>query len=497
MKKIFMFVSIFLSLIIAVVIVIMTNISNNKSTLNETYKLAYKTAYKWNKNARVSTVTSVDGEVTETGLGGKRKEWTFIFGDSGTNNGLAILMNDNKVYKTKNIMKPFNENNTIPINDILLNSNEALKKSISVYSLKQGEDWAIGYHYELNKTNGIPTLSVIGLDNSGYFTKISFNSKTKKVIEAAHKIPDGGGIFKNNTGMIIENNKPISGNGIIISPNNAADKTIFTYYYKYPYSNKMSLCISKSQDNGISWLPIKVSDNYLNILFSNNYKKDNIMYLTTPNSVFKSTDLCNNKKLIFKDNSNEIISFSNNKNQLAVLTNQKLNLSNDYGLTWTSSNIPEKSIGVFLNSKNEIYIYTDNCVYKKRSSTWDKILLHLPVDQNISDVIIENDKLIIAEGNVITFYDTNANKYFIKTTSTDIKKLFVANYSKYKEVFYCEKNDDTLSILKYYNASSKFTEDSIKLPLNSVPSNITMDQIGNNYFSFVSKNIWEKIGGKK
>ena len=220
------------------------------------------------------------------------------------------------------------------------------------------------------------------------------------------------------------------------------------------------------------------------------------MYLTTSSSVFKSIDLCKNKNLIFKDNSNGIISFANNKNQLAILTNKTLNVSNNYGLKWKSSNIPEKSTDVLLKSKNEIFIYTNNCIYKKKLSTWDKITLHLPADKNISNAIMENNKLIIAQDNVITVYDTNTNKYFIKTMSTNINKLYPANYSKDQETFYCVKNDNSLSIIKYHNAFNNFMEDSINLPQNNELSDIKMDPIGNNYFSFVSKNIWKKIGVK-
>ena len=274
-----MFVPIFLILIL-IFISNLSNISNNlstfyetskvtQSTLIEAYKLASETAYKWNKDAKISMVTSTDhGQEVETGLDGKRSTWNFVFGKSGTNNGIAIMINNNKVDKTKTITKKFNEKNIIPINDILLNSNEALKKAISVYSLKQGDNWAIGYHYQLSLINSIPTLTVVGLDNLNYFTKISFNAKTKEIISAFHKIPDGGEIYKNNTVLNIDNNKLISGIGVSISPNNLSDKVIFAYYYKDPYSSKMSLCVSKSQDNGNTWVPIGVSKKlFKNIIF--------------------------------------------------------------------------------------------------------------------------------------------------------------------------------------------------------------------------------------
>src|ERR1035437_4113321 len=107
MKKLLIFGSFFLFLILIIIFKV-TNVSNNlstfyetsngtQSTLMEAYKVAYETAYKWDKDAKISTVTSVDHEQDiETGLDGKRSTWNFIFGKSGTNNGIAIIINDNK-----------------------------------------------------------------------------------------------------------------------------------------------------------------------------------------------------------------------------------------------------------------------------------------------------------------------------------------------------------------------------------------------------------------
>ncbi|MGE7625393.1 hypothetical protein ACQKMD_21060 [Viridibacillus sp. NPDC096237] len=78
-----------------------------------------------------------------------------------------------------------------------MDSSDALQLAKDKYGLKQGKDWATGYHFTLDSIDGKPILTVFGNDGDNRFTRISFNAQNGDVVSAIHKLPYGGGlIFK-------------------------------------------------------------------------------------------------------------------------------------------------------------------------------------------------------------------------------------------------------------------------------------------------------------
>ena len=84
---------------------------------------------------------------------------------------------------------------TILYDEIKLDSSDVLQIAKEKYGLKQGEDWATGYHFTLDNIEGTPILTVVGNDRDNRFTRISFNAQNGNVVSAIHKLPYGGGLI--------------------------------------------------------------------------------------------------------------------------------------------------------------------------------------------------------------------------------------------------------------------------------------------------------------
>lgn len=81
---------------------------------------------------------------------------------------------------------------TFSINDIKYDNSDLLKKAKEKYHLQPGEDWATGYHFTADYIDGLPTLTIIGLDQQKQFTKIYYDTRSGKEIDAQHKVAYGG-----------------------------------------------------------------------------------------------------------------------------------------------------------------------------------------------------------------------------------------------------------------------------------------------------------------
>ncbi len=280
-------------------------------TLEAAFKKASTAAAKWNKKARLVKATSadsIDGSINETGIEGKRRYWNFTFGIPGKEQVALIRIHDEELEIVDNLHGGVEEKQLIENKEVKLSSREAFKMSIGLVNLKPGVIWAKGYHYILQKQDNEVVLSVIGLDEKGYFSRVSFDAKSKDLISAEHKIPIGGGIFKDNKEEVIKDHKGVSGIGLSLSPNAINDKKQIAYYYSDPYSANMKQVIMKSVDGGKEWREIDFSEELSRIEFSRSYTYDNVIYFITPNKIFKTTDYGCTFNLVFEDNENPIIS---------------------------------------------------------------------------------------------------------------------------------------------------------------------------------------------
>lgn len=172
--------------------------SDLEITLKDAINIGYQRAKEWNVNAILTTANSVDETMGGSrGDTGKRFNWFTTFVVPGTEDYVIIGISEKKITlfrASKQTQGP-----TIPFDDIKLDSFEALQQAKDKYGLKQGKDWATGYHFTLDSIEGEPILTVIGNDQDNRFTRISFNAKTGDIVSAIHKLPIGGGLLSKHT----------------------------------------------------------------------------------------------------------------------------------------------------------------------------------------------------------------------------------------------------------------------------------------------------------
>lgn len=102
---------------------------------------------------------------------------------------------------------------TILLDDCLCS--QLLDKTIKEFGIGPNPGWATGHHFLLNIVNENIELDVTGLSKDGYFTRVAWDPKTGKLIDAIKKVPVGGGVLYGNTdgniNTIINVNGGVSG----------------------------------------------------------------------------------------------------------------------------------------------------------------------------------------------------------------------------------------------------------------------------------------------
>jgi hypothetical protein len=173
--------------------------SDGEITLKEAINIGLKRAKEWNVNATLTRVNSVDETMGGSrGETGKRFKWFMIFIVPGTDDYVLIGISEKKITVFRTCKQ--SPDPTIPYDEIKLDSSDVLQLAKDKYGLKQGKDWATGYHFTLDSIDGTPILTVFGNDRNNRFTRISFNVQNGDVVSAIHKLPYGGGLISKRIG---------------------------------------------------------------------------------------------------------------------------------------------------------------------------------------------------------------------------------------------------------------------------------------------------------
>lgn len=157
----------------------------------DAYNLSYKEAVKWNNNAKLYFLTSVDDPENNNytqGCDGKRRNWNIDYVVPGTNMHMLITIHDNSIYNIQHVESAVENNNIINMIDVKLNTPEALEASKKLYNIYPNREWATGYHYVLSKDDLQTIMTVVCRDEDNNFTKINFNAKSGKLHSALHKV---------------------------------------------------------------------------------------------------------------------------------------------------------------------------------------------------------------------------------------------------------------------------------------------------------------------
>lgn len=171
------------------------SLEKGELSLKEAINLGIDRAKKWNDNASLINVNSVDETMGGSrGETGKRFNWFLNFNVPGTEDYLLLGISKGKITVFEQL-KQSGQEQTIANSDIKFDSSDVVRMAKEKYSLNPGKDWATGYHFTLRIIEGIPTITVVGNDKGKLFTRISFDAKNGKITGAIHKVPYGGGLI--------------------------------------------------------------------------------------------------------------------------------------------------------------------------------------------------------------------------------------------------------------------------------------------------------------
>lgn len=465
-------------------------------SLIESLKIASDYAYNKNKNLKLIKATSVDypeKSSIDKGTNGKRLVWNFLFGDVDSNKGLIVFVTEGKIGSVKEVSSTFSTSDYISIDDILLDSKDIIKISRNNYQLKPGVNFAVGYHYTLNKVEKNIVLSVLGLDTDGYMTNISYDAKSKTKLRIEHKLPNGGKFLKNNININLSGNTPISANKVFILPSEQLYSTVITSYFINPYSSFMKPAASISYDSGKSWTNIKFNQEIIDILFSKSYVDDNFAYIITPNEVFSSTDQFNSFKSLLKLNNENIIKAYYNKPTLIVLTDKKLYLSNVFSSSWKSIDIPSETYSTFIDNSGNIYAVTNKSLYVRENEAWREIAF--PEQISIRDLVVSDNQLILTNYKKLYILDIPSKKWSIVMLNNNAIGMYDGSHSYSKNTFYILFDNNSLNVFERKEGSKEWTSSKVPNINTANLQDIKCDSLGNNFICTSAKYEWSEIRG--
>lgn len=418
-------------------------------TLIEAYKLSFEEAKKWNNKSKLYFMTSTDTSKEPRGTydsKGKRKDWNTMYVVPETNKWLIIEIRDGQVSNTKdfNQFTPPN-NKIIDFTDIQIDSSQALKKAKDYFNLKPGKNWAKGYHFVLNKQNSNLILTVVGVDDNGYFTKVIFDAGTGEIMSAIHKVPSGGGFYESKSqSTLIGGYKPYAILGSNISPNFTSDQSIIIWGYSEPSSINSLPIVKTTTDGGGEWKDIYITKNIKDIFFSDTYKEDNTIFFVSENTILKSNTSTNRLENFFEAD-NLIIDVDKHEKSFYILTENALLISYDDGNEWITFNIPKNSKSINIGPNNEIFIFNSEEIYKKDASNWTKVIN--PLKNNILGLEISNNTLVAYSDNEVGIFNINSKTWKIINDYQLIKKVIFDYDFESNHQIYILSNDGSINVL--------------------------------------------------
>ncbi|MGE7921494.1 WD40/YVTN/BNR-like repeat-containing protein [Viridibacillus sp. NPDC093762] len=299
-------------------------------SLKEAIKLGLDRAKKWNVNAYVAFITSVDEDMGGTmGGTGKRYNWTMSFEDSSTDQQLIVMISKGKIIESYEGRGPsFGE---IKLDDIKFDSPDLLKIAKEKYDLQKGRDWATGYHFTIDGEKGKPTVSILGNDRDSLFTRITFDAKNGEIVRASHKVPVGGGLIKARLGS---GESVTSKKGMAIKGISANYKQVAIWGDLKPrvFNFSVQPFLGYSQNGGEIWRDINMNKDILNAWVN----LDNELYAATELGIWR-IETSDNKmnRILTTENKVEKINYSTNNN-IVMLSNNYIYKTVDNGENWNA-----------------------------------------------------------------------------------------------------------------------------------------------------------------
>lgn len=362
--------------------------SDGEITLKEAINIGFQRAKEWNVKATLTRVNSVDEKMGGSrGETGKRFKWFVNFMVPGTDDHLLIGISEKKI----TVFEPIKQSSQDPIityDEIKLDSSDVLQIAKDKYGLKQGKDWATGYHFSIDSIGGKPILTVVGNDRDNRFTRISFNAQNGDVVSAIHKLPYGGGLVSKRIGTDNLTKKGMAITGIV-----AGNKYLVVWGDKKPtqFSTTNQPFIEWSHNNAETWTELQVN-NYVTHAW---FDMDDQLYTATEKDLWAGiTSKIKGTKILSLDHMIENIDYSIN-NHIAVISNGKVYYTTNQGESWEQAIIPKPLYAVQISDNGELVGFTEERkILQKTNDGWNEITM--PNSDDVpEDMKVINNRLFI------------------------------------------------------------------------------------------------------
>ena len=423
--------------------------SDGEITLKEAVNLGLDRAKKWNGNAYLTFLTSVDDTSGGTrGATGKRYNWTLSFEAPSTDQQLFIFISKGEISGTHKGKGPsFGE---IKLDDIKLDSPHLVKIAQQEYDLQKGVDWATGYHFTLDVENGKPAVAVLGNDRDNRFARISFNAQNGDVIRAGHKLPYGGGLISRRNGTDNLTKKGMAITGVVAGNNN-----LVVWGDKKPtqFSTTKQPFIEWTHNNGESWTELQVNNYVTHAWFDMNDE----LYAATEKELWAGiTSKSIGMKILSLDHAIENIDYSIN-NHIAVLSNGKVYYTTNQGDSWEQAIVPKPFYVVQISDNGDLVGLTEESkILQKTNDEWNEITLPNSNDIPEDMKVINNMLFIITQSGIWIRDLQEGNWRKIKVDEVVVKfikkgeKLF--GYTHRGEAIYSISTNDESKSDKVFDA---------------------------------------------
>jgi hypothetical protein len=430
--------------------------SDGETTMKEAIDIGLQRAKEWNEKATLTKVNSVDETMGGSrGETGKRFKWFMIFIVPGTEDYVLIGISEKKI----TVFNPGKQtpDPAIPYDEIKLDSADALQLAKDKYGLKQGKDWATGYHFILDSIDGTPILTVFGNDRDNRFTRISFNAQNGDVVSATHKLPNGGGLLSKRIGT-----DNLTKKGMAITGVTAGDSKLVVWGDKEPtqFSTTKQPFIEWSQDNGETWIELQTKNYVTHAWFDRNDE----LYAATDKELWTGiSPESKGTKILSLDHMMETIDYSIN-NHIAALSNGNIYYTTNQGESWKQAIVPKPLFVIQISENGELIGLTEEGkILQKTNDGWDEITMpnsnEIPMDMKV----IKN-RLFITTQNGIWMRDLEEGNWRnMKVDEAIVKfikkgeKLF--GYTQRGEAIYSINTKDKKKPEKVFDAGDSIVMD--------------------------------------
>jgi hypothetical protein len=362
--------------------------SDGEITLKEAINIGSQRAKEWNVKATLTKVNSVDETMGGSRGGtGKRFKWFVTFMVPGTDDHLLIGISEKKITVFEPL-KQSSQDPTIPYDEIKLDSSDVLQLAKDKYGLKQGKDWATGYHFTLDSIDGTPILTVVGNDRDNRFTRISFNAQNGDVVSAIHKLPYGGGLISKRIGTDNLTKKGMAITGVV-----AGNKYLVVWGDKNPtqFSTTNHPFFEWSHNNEEKWTELQANNYVTHAWFDMNDQ----LYAATAKELWAGiTSKSKGTKILSLDHMIENIDYSTN-NHIAVISNGKIYYTTNQGESWEQAIVLKPFNVVQISNNGDLVGFTEERkILQKTNDGWNEITL--PNSNDVpEDMKVINNRLFI------------------------------------------------------------------------------------------------------